>query len=276
MNGEFSFTFPVPVDINYSDEGGRVVFYAISNDKKQEANGYSEQFLVGGSSNELAADKQGPAITGYLNNPDFMTGGTVNATPYFVASLEDESGINTTNNGIGHNLELSIDGNPNTTYNLNEYYTNDFGDFRRGSVAFSIPELSAGVHVLKFRAWDVLNNSSTMEMAFHVDKALKPRLGSISVSNNPAKEHTTFYFYYDRPGSTCTFTIEVFDFTGRLLWTHTENGVSNTGIYAVPWNLTTGGGMPLHTGVYLYRATISCEGSEEATKAQKLIISRNK
>lgn len=276
VNGEFSFTFSVPIDINYSDEGGRVVFYAISNDKKQEANGYNEQFLVGGSSNELAADKQGPSITGYLNNPDFMTGGTVNATPYFVASLEDESGINTTNNGIGHNLELSIDGNPNTTYNLNEYYTNDFGDFRRGSVAFSIPELNAGVHVLKFRAWDVLNNSSTMEMAFHVDKALKPRLGSISVSNNPAKEHTTFYFYYDRPGSTCTFTIEVFDFTGRLLWTHTENGVSNTGIYAVPWNLTTGGGMPLHTGVYLYRATISCGGSEEATKAQKLIISRNK
>lgn len=275
-NGRFSFTFPVPMDISYSNEGGRVVFYAVSNDRQREANGYCEDFLVGGSSGELAGDTIGPKISAWLNSDSFVYGGKVNATPYFVATLEDESGINTTNNGIGHNLELVIDGNPKTTYNLNDYYVNEFGDFRRGSVAFSIPALSPGAHTLQFRAWDVLNNYSTTELACVVDPALQPRLASLAVTNNPAREQTAFVLQYDRPGSTCTFTIEVFDFSGRMLWTHTENGVSNTGLYTVPWNLTTGGGMPLSTGVYLYRATVSCDGSKEATQAQKLVISRNK
>ncbi len=274
--GEFSFTFPVPVDINYSDESGRVVFYAVSDDRRVEANGYSEDFLVGGTSNELSGDKQGPKMTAYLNRPDFQNGETVNATPYFVATLEDESGINTTNNGVGHNLELSIDGNPVTTYDLNDYYVNEFGDFRRGSVAFSIPRLEAGVHTLKFRSWDMLNNDSTVSLAFVVDPSRSPRFTTLSVTRNPAKESTTFLFHYDRPGSVCTFTIQVFDFSGRLLWSHTENGSSTTGTYAVPWNLTTGAGVPLQTGVYLYRATLSCDGSEEVTKAQKIIVSRNK
>lgn len=275
-NGRFDFTFVVPVDISYSNEGGRVVFYAVSDDRQQEANGYSEEFLIGGSSDEMAADTEGPRITAYLNSEDFPYGGKVNATPYFVAALEDESGINTTNNGIGHNLELVIDGNPKTTYNLNDYYINEFGDFRRGTVAFSIPALAPGVHSLQFRAWDVLNNYSTTELAFQVDPSLRPHFASLSVTNNPAREQTTFLFRYDRPGSTCTFTIEVFDLSGRLLWTHTENGANSTGTYAIPWNLTTGGGMPLSTGVYLYRATLSCEGSKEATQTQKLVISRNK
>ncbi len=274
--GEFSFTFPVPVDISYTNESGRVVFYAVSDDRRQEANGYNEDFLVGGSSGELSGDKEGPKMTAYLNHPDFQNGEVVNATPYFVASLEDESGINTTHTGVGHNLELSIDGNPATTYDLNDYYLNEFGDYRRGSVAYSIPRLPAGEHTLTFRAWDMLNNTSSVRLSFVVDPSRSPRFSTLTVTENPAREHTTFLFHYDRPGSVCTFTIEVFDFSGRLLWTHTETGSSTTQTYAVPWNLTTGGGVPLQTGVYLYRATLSCDGSEEATQAQKIIISRNK
>lgn len=46
----------------------------------------------------------------------FISGGTVNASPYFVALLEDESGINVTNTAVGHDLELTIDGDPAMTY----------------------------------------------------------------------------------------------------------------------------------------------------------------
>lgn len=275
-NGRFSFRFAMPVDISYSNEGGRVVFYAVSDDKQYEANGYNEQFRIGGSSDELAGDTEGPAIMAYLNREDFVYGGPVNTTPYFVAFLEDESGVNTTGNGVGHNLELCIDDNPSTTYDLNEYYLNEFGDFRRGSVAFSIPALPAGEHTLRFRAWDVLNNYSTVQLAFRVDPTLRPRLASLTVTNNPAREQTTFLFNYDRPGSTCTFRIEVFDLSGRLLWEHTEQGASAGTTYAIPWNLTTGAGVPLQTGVYLYRAGLSCDGSKESTETQKLVISRNK
>ena len=95
----------------------------------------------------------------YLNNPDFQDGGKTNLTPYFVALMEDSDGINATGSGVGHDLELIIDGT--TSYVLNDYYTNEFGTYTKGSVRFSIPELEPGKHRLVFRAWDMMGNSSS-------------------------------------------------------------------------------------------------------------------
>lgn len=274
-NGRFEMTFPIPLDIKYSGEAGRIVFYAINNERTLEASGYTEHVLVGGSSDELSGDKEGPHITAYLNREDFQYGGEVNATPYFVALLEDESGINTTETGVGHNLELIIDGSPNTSYVLNPYYINEFGDYRKGQVAYTIPELPDGKHKLLFRAWDVLNNSSSVELEFNVNKGLSPELIDVVCSENPAKTQTTFLIRYDRPGMTCNFMLEVFDFAGRKLWSHTEQGNSE-GIYPVKWNLTTSSGMPLSTGVYLYRVSVSTPDSKAVSRTNKIVILGNK
>ncbi|MEI3467639.1 MAG: hypothetical protein V8Q76_01685 [Bacteroides intestinalis] len=64
--------------------------------------------------------------------------------PLFVAELEDADGINTVGNGIGHDLSLSIDGSAVSTYSLNYYYTPVAGDYTRGTVHFSVPELTEG------------------------------------------------------------------------------------------------------------------------------------
>ena len=274
--GEFTITFPVPMDIKYSGETGRVLLYAIDNGKRREANGYTENVTVGGSSDELSGDKEGPKITAYLNREDFIFGGTVNASPYFVALLEDESGINVTNTAVGHDLELTIDGDPAMTYILNNDYVSDFGDYRRGQLAYVIPTLPNGKHTLTFRAWDVMNNSSTVTLDFNVDSSLSPDLINLTCTNNPAREQTTFIMRYDRPGTECSFMLEVFDFAGRKLWTHTEEGMSEDGIYRVNWNLTTSTGMPLSTGVYLYRATVSTPDSKAVSRANKIIILGNK
>ena len=231
---------------------------------------------VGGSSDELSGDKEGPKITAYLNREDFISGGTVNASPYFVALLEDESGINVTNTAVGHDLELTIDGDPAMTYILNNDYVSDFGDYRRGQLAYVIPTLPNGKHTLTFRAWDVMNNSSTVTLDFNVDSSLSPDLINLTCTNNPAREQTTFIMRYDRPGTECSFMLEVFDFAGRKLWTHTEEGMSEDGIYRVNWNLTTSTGMPLSTGVYLYRATVSTPDSKAVSRANKIIILGNK
>ena len=231
---------------------------------------------MGGSSDELSGDTEGPQIQAYLNREDFVSGGTVNATPYFVAALEDESGINVTNTAVGHDLELTIVGDPAETYILNSEYESVLGDYRRGQLAYVIPALEDGPHTLTFRAWDVMNNSSTVTLDFHVDGGLQPDLIDLSCTNNPAREHTTFIMRYDRPGTECDFTIEVFDFAGRKLWTHTEHGTSADGIYRVDWDLTAGGGMPLSTGVYLYRAHVSTSDSKAASRTNKIIVLRNK
>jgi hypothetical protein len=73
-------------------------------------------------------------------------------------------------------------------------------------------------------------------------------------------------------GSNMDVELEVFDMSGRILWKHSENGVSADNAYSVNWDLTMNGGSKLQTGVYLYRARISSDGSSKASKAKKLIV----
>jgi hypothetical protein len=66
--------------------------------------------------------------------------------------------------------------------------------------------------------------------------------------------------------------LDIFDTSGRLLWRHSVTGVPTDQTYTLDWNLTTNGGRRLQTGVYLYRVSISSDGSSQASKAEKLII----
>lgn len=272
VGGKFSFQFAVPKDINYTDETGLVNLYAINNAKTVRAHGSSESFVVGGS--DLARnDSIGPSIYCYLNSSSFVDGGNVNPTPYFVAEVKDKDGINAAGSGIGHDLQLVIDGDATKTYNLNDNFTYDFGTYTSGSTYYSIPELEAGHHQLQFRAWDILNNSSTATLSFNVVRSLKPSFDT-GVTSNPAKSSTTFIINHDRIGSSLDIVIEVFDTSGRMLWNHAESGVSNQGAYTVKWDLTTGGGA-LRTGIYLYRIKVSSDGSAYESKTKKLIVINN-
>ncbi len=274
-NGRFAFSFVVPKDINYSDERGLINIHAVNSDHTLEAHGAEDNFLVGGS-DDNSLDSLGPKIYCYLNTPQFENGGNVNPTPYFVAQLSDDDGINASGNGIGHDLQLIVDGSSATTYNLNDYFAYDFGTYQSGSVSYSLPALEPGRHTLLFRAWDVLNNSSTATLDFNVVKGLRPTLYSVSVSQNPASTSTTFIISHDFSGSTTDVRIEVFDTSGRLLWSHSESGVTTSGAYTVDWDLCQDNGGRLQTGIYLYRATVSSDGSSEVSKANKLIVINNK
>jgi hypothetical protein len=270
-NGRFTFTCAVPKDINYANETGLITAYAVNDDHTMRANGESDRFLIGGTA-ALVNDSIGPSIYCYLNSPSFTNGGNVNTTPYFVAEVTDQNGINTSGNGIGHDLELIIDGRMERTYVLNENFEFDFGSYTTGSTYYNIPELEPGQHKLVFRAWDILNNSSTAELTFNVVRGLRPSLFSVSCTQNPARESTTFIINHDRTGSTMDVELDVFDPSGRLLWQHNESGVSTSNAYTLDWNLTVDGGQRLQTGVYLYRVRIATDGSAQASKAQKLVV----
>jgi hypothetical protein len=66
--------------------------------------------------------------------------------------------------------------------------------------------------------------------------------------------------------------LDIFDTSGRHLWTHQENGVSTDNSYQIDWDLTVDGGRRLLTGLYLYRVSISSDGSSYVSKAKKLIV----
>lgn len=274
--GLFSKEFIIPIDINFSNQEGRFVFYAINDAGNIEANGHNEDIPLGGIVDNTDFDKDGPQIYAYLNNEEFQNGGTVNATPLFVAQLSDASGISSSGNGIGHDLSLCIDGRSDLTYNINEYYSNEFGDFTKGTVAYNIPTLTNGAHSLTFRAWDVLNNTSQIQLDFVVDNTMATDILHMVASQNPATTGTNFMISYDLPGSECDFIVEVFDFSGRRIWMHEEKASEPSGVYSVAWNLTNGAGSRVGTGIYLYRCSVRCGDSKWTTKAQKIVVLNNK
>ena len=274
-NGHFTFTFAVPKDIKYSELPVLINLYAINDAKTLTANGVCDQLALNGTQ-EMSSSNVGPDIYCYLNSTSFTNGDKVNTTPYFMAELNDEDGINASGSGIGHDMQLVIDGEAQKTYVLNDAFRFDFGSYTSGKVGYSIPELSYGKHKLLFRAWDVLNNSSTVELNFEVAKGVGPTIADIDCTPNPATTHTKFRVVHDRVGGQMDIKLDVFDMSGRHLWAYAESGIASDNTYTVDWDLTVDGGRRLQTGVYLYRLSISTDGSTYATKAKKLIVLTHK
>ena len=168
-SGSFSFTFPVPIDINYSDENGLMLLYAINHAKTVEAQNKFEDFLIGGTTDEEQTDDVPPTIVAYSDGYNMANTSYTNEQPTLKIELYDESGINTTGNGLGHDIVAIIDGNEATTYTLNSYYSQAVGDYQRGTITYTLPTaLSAGKHTMVIRAFDTYNNMGQQAYTFEV------------------------------------------------------------------------------------------------------------
>jgi hypothetical protein len=273
-DGAFSFSFVVPKDISYSNRSGKMSLYALDETTNTEAQGAFKQFRVGGTAQNTEGDTEGPDIrTLYLNDSTFTDGGKVNETPFFVAVLWDQSGVNIGGSSIGHDVMLTIDNDPTRSYNLNAYVEALAGGNGENIVKFPIPSLPVGKHTAEFKVWDVLNYSTTRTFSFEVVEGLKPFIFELTAQPVPARENVNFLLYHNRPESQMTVGIQVYDMTGHLQWKHEESGTSDLfKAYTVTWNLTNGSGSRLRPGIYFYRATIRTNASAEATDAKKLII----
>jgi hypothetical protein len=267
VNGEFTFTFLLPKDIKYNYGSGRINYYAYDETNNVEAQGYFENFLIGGSSTNLPNDNIGPEIDIYLNSPEFVSGGKVNETPLFVANISDENGINTVGSGIGHDLLLTVDNDPNKTYILNDYYTAAENSYQQGTVSYKLSTLQEGKHTLTFRAFDLLNNSTSDTIEFEVVKGLAPVIFSVYNYPNPVREQTKFVIQHDRPETLLTTTVEIFDLSGRKIWMFSQTSADE-----VTWNLTTSNGEKVQKGIYLYRVSIRTENSSLTSRTNKIIV----
>ena len=269
--GSFSFTFPLPLDNSYSGEQGLISLYAVSEDSTcVEAHGQSDAFTISGTASSTTADTEGPTITYYLNQTSFVSGDVVNATPQLHMTLYDESGLNMTGNGVGHDIALIIDDAEALTYSLNSYFTPTTGDYRSGTIDYSIPELEDGEHTLLLRAYDILNNPASVEGTFVVDTSGKPTIYSLSVSS-PVTDEAVITIENDRPGATLTVHFSAFDVTGRKVWSTTDTSTTGNGTYTYTWNLDeTDAHLP--AGIYILKAGIRQDSGPEATEAVKFIV----
>ena len=276
-NGEFSFTFKVPKDINYSDGIGRIVYYATTNDNKLEANGHYENIIVGGFNENQEADNLGPDISIFLNSSDFKDGDRVAPSPLLFATFSDKSGINKTGSSIGHDIVAILDNDATTTTILNDLY--EAGkDYTQGYLSYKFQNLSEGEHTLFLRVWDNYNNSSTKTLSFVVENDIKTELEDLYCFPNTIGENNgevQFLLTQNTTTENIQTSIEIFDANGTRinLLTPQISQKSNTNFQTINWDLTTATGNKVPNGLYLYRVT-TWDGIKTSVGVTKKLLVR--
>ena len=269
-DGLFNYTFMVPKDIRYNFGNGRIVYYAVTADSLEtaEAVGHFEQFIVGGTGSIVTIDTVGPEMEIYLNSPAFRNGDKTYATPRFFANLYDENGINTAGAGIGHDLMLIIDDDPKMIYSLNEYFTAANNSYQAGQVSYLMEELTNGPHSLTFRAWDLLNNSTTKSLNFIVEAGLDPSIYNVTTYPNPVQQSGVVHLIvnYDQPDELIETEIYLYNTAGQMVYSHKQDNPD-----AVSINLPSLG---LNTGVYIYSVKIKSASSKYSTTSGKIIVTK--
>ena len=270
-DGLFNYTFMVPKDIRYNFDKGRIVYYAVTADSLEtaEAVGHFEQFIIGGSGSIVTIDTVGPEMEIYLNSPAFRNGDKTYATPRFFANLYDENGINTAGAGIGHDLMLIIDDDPKMIYSLNEYFTAANNSYQAGQVSYLMEELANGPHSLTFRAWDLLNNSTTKSLNFIVEAGLDPSIYNVTTYPNPVQQSGVVHLIvnYDQPDELIETEIYLYNTAGQMVYSHKQDNPDAV----VSINLPSLG---LNTGVYIYSVKIKSASSKYSTTSGKIIVTK--
>ncbi len=267
-DGVFSVEFIVPKDIDYKVDKGKLSLFARS--EGNSASGFSKNLLIGSVDNNAPHDNEGPQIELYLNSQDFMDGGNVGVSPLVIAKLSDNSGINITSEGNGHDISLTIDGGQ--PISLNSFYQCDADNYRNGTVQYQLSGLSEGRHTAKLKVYDSYNNMSQAELSFVVVKDDGLKITRLLNYPNPFTDHTDFYFQQNAPSDVFEYEITVFSISGKQIKTLTGT-LSYSGNLSQPisWDGLDDFGSKIARGTYIYRLRIRDMQGRKATAYEKLL-----
>lgn len=270
-NGEFSFKFIVPFDINYSVDSARVSYYTVSG--SNDGHGFCDSFKIGSLNPNAQLNTVGPEISLYLNDSTFVSGGSTNTTPIILAKLKDENGINTVGNGVGHNLTAIIDGNSSKPIVLNDFYESDLDTYTSGEVRYPLSALSNGEHTLTVKAWDVFNNSNEETIQFRVEEDSKVALSHLLNYPNPFTTNTSFIYEHNQACQQLDARVQIFTVSGKLVKT-IESSFYATGFRGqdIPWDGNDDFGNAIGKGTYIYKLELRNEKGQRAETFQKLVI----
>ena len=271
--GKFEFGFVVPRDIRIPLGNGRISFYAKRDQLLLDKTGVDTNIKIGGVNLLAAADTTPPKVRLYMNDETFVNGGITNESPIFLAFLEDENGINTAS-GIGHDIVAILDGKITEPYVLNEYYTTELDNYKKGKIVFNFKKLALGLHTITFKAWDVYNNLVTAEIQFIVVGDENITLTNVLNYPNPFVNYTQFWFTHNRPFEPLEVQVQVMTITGKIIWTRNET-INTTGFLSreISWDGKDDFGDKIGKGVYVYKLTVKSVLTDSKTeKYEKLVI----
>jgi len=272
-NGDFSFTFVLPKDISFQYGPGKLSYYAQNG--TDDAAGYYDNIIIGGVNTSAGSDPKGPDISLYMNDENFVFGGTTDASPVLLALIKDTSGVNTVGNGIGHDITAKLDNDNARLFVLNDYFEYDQNSYQQGRVQYPMNTLSDGRHSVNFKVWDVYNNSSEASIEFVVASSSELALNHVLNYPNPFTTHTTFFFEHNKPCSEMDVQVQVFTVSGKLIKT-IQKKIFTEGFRSedVEWDGLDDYGDKIGRGAYIYKLQIRTPEGLHADKFEKLVILR--
>lgn len=273
INGRFHVSFIVPRDIAYAYGKGLISYYATNYDV--DANGTFDDFLIGGFDQTAEGDEEPPCIRLFIDDTLFVNGGLTGQNPTLLAFIEDESGINTTGAGIGHDIVATLNGPTKTSYCLNDYFEAEMDSQGKGSLTYRMQNLSDGVYTLTLKVWDIYNNSNTATVDFVVVNNDGMVIEAPINKPNPFNGDTYFTFGHNQTGNNMDVVIRIFDIMGRHVATLNEKLYGTTArTTPIRWDGRADDGSRLSAGVYVYQIIATNDVGQSAFVSSKLILTQ--
>lgn len=271
-NGKFSFDFIAPKDIKIAYGKGKLSFYA--SDNLSDRAGANFNVTIGGINENAPADTTGPEVQLYMNDLNFIDGGTTGGSPLFIAVLKDESGINTSITAVDHDIVAILDGDQSNPIILNDFYETELNDFKMGKVNYPFKDLSAGLHTLTLKVWDTYNNLSETTFSFFVVDSTDLVLSNVLNYPNPFVNYTEFWFNHNKANELLNVQIQIFTVSGKLVKTINETIQTEGNLCrSLTWNGLDDFGSKIGKGVYIYKLKVkSVNSNAKAEKIEKLVI----
>ena len=290
VNGVFKVEFYVPKDINYAVGQGRMLGYA---DNKSFDVFTNQNVQVGDINPNGINDNEPPKVKLYMNNTNFANGGITNQNPMLLACVTDDTGINSTGSGIGHDITVYLDGQIINTVVLNDFFASGEGngclspglaDYQKGNVTYPFRNLAIGQHQLTFKIWDINNNSTTETLNFEVKDETDQHLVINRPLNwpNPFTNKTYIHFEHNCD-DILDVNVQIYTITGKLVRTLSQPVVAEpflqgyrTPRQAIEWDGKDDFGDTVAKGTYIFKIFAKSQNQEKckgsATAVEKMVL----
>lgn len=271
--GVFEFEFIIPKDLAYTVGKGKLSLYASDKEKQRDASGASSEFAIGGSESNPAVDQRSPTVQLFIGDTTFVNGGVASPNTTLVVKLEDASGINISNYGIGNTLIAVLD-NEDQVFELSDYFESDTDDFTSGWVYFPLSGLTPGEHTITVKAWDTYNNPAQATIEFIVTDGEVLIIESLGNMPNPFENETRIFFTHNRSGDDLQAMLSIYSITGQEMRTY-EFSIPESPyqVDLMEINGLNDFGKKLPGGVYLARLAVrSLTNGSKSERVTKLIV----
>lgn len=191
-------------------------------------------------------DTQGPDIQMWIRGHQGETNPVITGQAVLLADLADSSGICFLG-GEGRKLRLFVDGEE---HDLGPYFSYNTGSTTMGRVAYTLPELSPGDHLLILQAVDGVGNPASDSLVVTASTAGETVFSQVVVYPNPGTGTRCFSFTLS---GDAWVTVGVYTVAGRRITSLSAQ--CHVGNNQIVWDGLDADGDPPASGAYIFHMT---------------------